>query len=192
MLVLRRLIKRDMFLRQFATILGLFFITKIRSATLATKIFKNQWYILFFAHKNADCIGERKTKHYTLLLAFDFIAHQVPDILIECLVLGLPNEANLVWWQMIWIHHTVASGCAYLGEQVTPCSFWCRNGSGAVAVYGCILAGGTLAVVVASAVLFGDFARKVMNRVFVNNLCHMCSAIEPNRPPRRAVRPLCC
>ena len=37
-----------------------------------------------------------KTKHYTLLLAFDFIAHQVPDILVECFVLGLPNEADLV------------------------------------------------------------------------------------------------
>ena len=131
-----------------------------------------------------------KTKHYTLLLAFDFIAHQVPDILIECLVLGLPNEANLVWWQMIWIHHTVASGCAYLGEQVTPCSFWCRNGSGAVAMYGCVLAVWAFAVIVASTILFRNFARKVMDWIFVNNLCHMCSAIEPNRPPRRAVRPL--
>ena len=37
-----------------------------------------------------------KTKHYTLLLAFDFITHEVPDILIECLVFGLPNEADLV------------------------------------------------------------------------------------------------
>ena len=37
-----------------------------------------------------------KTKHYTLLLAFDFITHEVPDILIECLVLGLPDKAYLV------------------------------------------------------------------------------------------------
>ena len=37
-----------------------------------------------------------KTKHYRLLLAFDFITHEVPDILIECLVFGLPNEADLV------------------------------------------------------------------------------------------------
>lgn len=37
-----------------------------------------------------------KTKHYTLLLAFDFITHEVPDVLIERLVLGLPNEADLV------------------------------------------------------------------------------------------------
>ena len=49
MLVLKRLIKRNLFYdnlrqlnRQLVTILGLFFITKIRSATLATKIFKNQ------------------------------------------------------------------------------------------------------------------------------------------------------
>ena len=60
------------------------------------------------------CLASRQ--HQWLLLAFDFITHEVPDILIECLVFGLPNEADLVWWQMIWIHHTVASGCAYLGE----------------------------------------------------------------------------
>ena len=60
------------------------------------------------------CLASRE--HQCLLLAFDFIAHEVPDILIECLVLGLPNEADLVWWQIIRIHHTVASGCAYLGE----------------------------------------------------------------------------
>ena len=116
------------------------------------------------------CLASRE--HHTLLLAFDFITHEVPDILIECFVFGLPDEADLVWWQIIRIHHTVASGCAYLGEQVTPCSFWCRNGSGAVAVYGCVLAVGTLAVVVASAVLFGDFAWKVMDWVFVGYYSH--------------------
>ena len=60
------------------------------------------------------CLASRK--HQWLLLAFDFITHEVPDILIECLVLGLPDKAYLVWWQIIRIHHTVASGCAYLGE----------------------------------------------------------------------------
>ena len=64
-----------------------------------------------------------KTKHYTLLLAFDFITHEVPDILIECLVFGLADEADLVSWKKVWIYHAVASGCAYLGEQVTPSSF---------------------------------------------------------------------
>ena len=39
-------------------------------------------------------------------------------------------------------------------------------------MYGCVLAVGTLAVVVASAVLFGDFARKVMDRVFVGYYSH--------------------
>ena len=61
-----------------------------------------------------------KTKHYTLLLAFDFIAHQVPDILIECLVLGLPNEADLVSWKKVWIHHTVASSGADILEGLIP------------------------------------------------------------------------
>ena len=64
-----------------------------------------------------------KTKHYTLLLAFDFIAHQVPNILVQSLVFGLPDKANLIHCYVVWIHHAVASGCAYLGEQVTPCSF---------------------------------------------------------------------
>ena len=57
-----------------------------------------------------------KTKHYTLLLAFDFITHEVPDILVQSLVLGLSDEANLIHCNVVWIHHTVASGCAYLGE----------------------------------------------------------------------------
>ena len=51
-----------------------------------------------------------------VLLAFDFITHEVPDILVECFVLGLSDEANLIHCNVVWIHHTVASGCAYLGE----------------------------------------------------------------------------
>ena len=68
-------------------------------------------------------LASEKTKHYTLLLAFDFIAHEVPDILVQGLVLGLHAEANLIHCDVVWIHQAVASGCAYLGEQVTPCSF---------------------------------------------------------------------
>ena len=60
------------------------------------------------------CLASRQ--HQWLLLAFDFIAHQVPDILVECFVLGLSDEANLIHCNVVWIHHTVASGCAYLGE----------------------------------------------------------------------------
>ena len=40
------------------------------------------------------CLASRE--HQWLLLAFDFITHEVPDVLIERLVLGLPNEADLV------------------------------------------------------------------------------------------------
>ena len=57
-----------------------------------------------------------KTKHYTLLLAFDFITHEVPDILVQGLVLGLHAEADLIHCDVIGIHQAVASGCAYLGE----------------------------------------------------------------------------
>ena len=58
-----------------------------------------------------------------VLLAFDFITHEVPDILVQGLVLGLHAEADLIHCDVVWIHQAVASGCAYLGEQVTPCSF---------------------------------------------------------------------
>ena len=119
-----------------------------------------------------------KTKHYTLLLAFDFITHEVPDILVQGLVLGLHAEADLIHCDVVWIYHAVASGSTYLSKCVTPSSFGCGNRCGTVAMYGCVLAVRLLAVVVASAVLFGDFAREVMDWVFVNNLCHMCSAMN--------------
>ena len=112
------------------------------------------------------------------LLAFYFITHEVPNILIECLVFRLLNKANLIRCDVVWIYHAVASGSTYLSKCVTPCAFGCGNRCGTVAMYGCVLAVGLLAVIVAGAVLFGDFARKVMDWVFVNNLCHMCSAIE--------------
>ena len=64
-----------------------------------------------------------KTKHYTLLLAFDFIAHQVPNILVQSLVLGLPDKANLIHCYVVWIHHAVASGCADLCEGVATSTF---------------------------------------------------------------------
>ena len=60
------------------------------------------------------CLASRK--HQWLLLAFDFITHEVPYILVQGLVLGLHAEADLIHCDVIWIHHTVASGCAYLGE----------------------------------------------------------------------------
>ena len=58
-----------------------------------------------------------------VLLAFYFITHEVPDILVQGLVLGLHAEADLIHCDVVGIHQAVASGCAYLGEQVTPCSF---------------------------------------------------------------------
>ena len=136
------------------------------------------------------CLASRQ--HQWLLLAFDFIAHQVPDILIQGLVLGLTAEVHLVLRHGSWVCQTYHSSLTNLCEGSAPIYFSLCQRRCAVAVNRSVLAVGTLAVVVASAVLFGDFARKVMDRVFVNNLCHMCSAIEPNRPPRRAVRPLRC
>ncbi len=43
-----------------------------------------------------NALVSEKTKHYTLLLAFDFITHEVPDILVQGLVLGLLAEVNLI------------------------------------------------------------------------------------------------
>ena len=63
------------------------------------------------------CLASRK--HQWLLLAFDFITHEVPYILVQGLVLGLHAEADLIHCDVVWIHQAVASGCAYLGEQVT-------------------------------------------------------------------------
>ena len=57
-----------------------------------------------------------KTKHYTLLLAFDFITHEIPYVLIERFVLGLSDKTYLVGWKGVWIHHTFSSSCADLGE----------------------------------------------------------------------------
>ena len=113
-----------------------------------------------------------------VLLAFQLVAHQVPDKLIPSLVLCLIDERYLVLRNVVRVHHTFASSSADLCEGVAPSTFRCRNRSGTFAMYGGVLAVGLLAVVVASAVLFGDFAREVMDWVFVNNLCHMCSAIE--------------
>ena len=55
-------------------------------------------------------------QHQWLLAVFDFLANHVPNVLIEGLVLGLADEADLVSWKKVWIHHTVASSGAYLGE----------------------------------------------------------------------------
>ena len=43
-----------------------------------------------------NALVSEKTKYYTLLLAFDFITHQVPNVLIQSLVLGLLAEVNLI------------------------------------------------------------------------------------------------
>ena len=127
---------------------------------------------MFFAHKNATALASEKTKHYTLLLAFDFIAHQVPDILIQGLVLGLTAEVHLVLRHGSWVCQTHHSSLTNLCEGSAPINFSLCQRRCAVAMNGGVLAVGALAVVVASAVLFGDFARKVMDWVFVGYYSH--------------------
>ena len=112
-----------------------------------------------------------------VLLAFQLVAHQVPNKLIPSLVLCLIDERYLVLRNVVRVHHTFASSCADLCEGVAPSTLFFRNWGCSFAMYGGVFAVGLLAVIIASAVLFGDFAREVMDRVFVNNLCHMCSEI---------------
>ena len=103
---------------------------------------------------------------------------EIEDESIESLVLGLLLEGCLVLHYLAWIFHAGMGAYCNSTELLLMRHLILRIRSGAIAVYGCVLAVGALAVVVASAVLFGDFARKVMDWVFVNNLCHSCSAIE--------------
>lgn len=60
------------------------------------------------------CLASRK--HQWLLLAFDFITHEVPDILIISLVLGLVAEGNLVLSDVVRVCHAVKSSLTDLLE----------------------------------------------------------------------------
>ena len=55
-----------------------------------------------------------------LLAVFDFLANHIPNVLIEGLVLGLADEADLVSWKKVWIHHAVASSGADILEGLIP------------------------------------------------------------------------
>ena len=114
-----------------------------------------------------------------VLLAVDqFLFADVEDKGIECFELGLLDECRLVACHESRIFQSFASHLCDLRELSAPCSFFLGNRCSTLATYRSVFAFGKLAVVVGSAVLFGDFAREVMDWVFVNNLCHMCSAIE--------------
>ena len=65
----------------------------------------------------------RRREHQWLLLAFDFIAHKVPDKLIPSLVLCLIDERYLVLRNVVRVHHTFASSSTDLREGVTPSTF---------------------------------------------------------------------
>ena len=142
--------------------------------------------------KEREYLGKYAEGSTIIRLSFVALPLEVEDIAVEGLVLGLLLEGCLVLHYLAWIFHAGTGGCADRLKLLLMRHFILRIRSNAFSWNGGVLAVGTLAVVVASAVLFRDFARKVMDWVFVNNLCHMCSAIEPNRPPRRAVRPLRC
>ena len=58
-----------------------------------------------------------------VLLAFQLLAHQVPDKLIPSLVLCLIDERYLVLRDVVRVHHTFASSSSDLREGVTPSTF---------------------------------------------------------------------
>ena len=94
-----------------------------------------------------------------LLAVFDFLAHEVPDILIPSFVPCLVAESDLVNCDVVRIHHTLASCGADVSKSLSPSqlssSHWCST----VTVNGGVSAVRAFAIVVASSVLFGDFAR---------------------------------
>ena len=123
-------------------------------------------------HNDVARISCRRFIIQRLLATFHLLPHHVPNILIESLVLGLVAEGDLVWCDVAWIHHTVASPSANISKGLSPCQFGCACWRSTITMNRSVLPIGTLTIVVASSVLFRNFARDMMYRVFKNYLCH--------------------
>ena len=113
-----------------------------------------------------------------LLPVLKLLFADVEDKCMDGFELGLLDERSLVACHESGIFQSFAGHLCDLRELSAPCSFFLGKRCSTLATYRSVFAFGKLAVVVGGAVLFGNFAREVMDRVFVNNLCHMCSAIE--------------
>ena len=117
------------------------------------------------------CLASRE--HQQFLLAIEeLLFADVEDKGIECFELGLLSKGSHVACHESWVFQSFASHLCDLRKLSAPCSFFLGNRCSTLATYRSVFAFGTLAVVVASAVLFGDFARKVMDRVFVGYYSH--------------------
>lgn len=100
---------------------------------------------------------------------------KVPNVLAQGLVLCLRLEGCYVGVQFCWVCHTRAGCCCHGGELLTVCAFLIGVRfilQVAFTANGGVLAFRLFAVVVGSAVLFGDFSRDVMNWVFVGYYSH--------------------
>ena len=86
--------------------------------------------------------------------------------------LGLLDERSLVACHERRIFQTFASHLCDLRELSAPCSFFLGNRCSTLATYRSVFAFRQLAVVVGGAVFFGDFAREVMDWVFVGYYSH--------------------
>ena len=128
--------------------------------------------------KEREYLGKYAEGSTIIRLSFVALPLEVEDIAVEGLVLGLLLEGSLVLHHLAWIFHAQAGRCCNGFKLLLMRHLILRIRSNALTRNGGVLAVGALAVVVASAILLRDFAREVMNRVFVNNLCHTCSAIE--------------
>ena len=123
-------------------------------------------------HNDVARISCRRFIIQRLLATLNLLSHKVPHILIPRFVLCLIAERQLINRNVVWIHHTLASSRANISKCLSPSQLRCAYRRSTITMNRSVLSIGTLAIVVASSVLFRNFARDMMYRVFKNYLCH--------------------
>jgi len=93
--------------------------------------------------------------------------------------LALVDKRHLVIGEVRQVHGTVLRCRAYSLEPSVDSHLRCGRRRGAVAVDGSEVETADALVVVARAVLLGDFARNVFDRVFVENFSHNVKVFNP-------------
>ena len=112
--------------------------------------------------------------------------HLVEDVSIQGLVLRLRSESRLVWCDVLWILHAVASTSDDLRELSVPCPLTSSEAGLLVGVtvggvvrigdHVCVV-GWRLTHVIDYAVFLGQLAADGFDRVNVSDFCHLCSAM---------------
>ena len=108
-------------------------------------------------------------------------AYNIPHVLVESFVLGLFDEAHLVAWKSVWIHHTLTSSVSNLSKDLVPVTLTSSQSHllvwvtvrGVTRIVNHVLVTGTcLAHIQYGAVGLSQFARNSFNRVNVSYFCH--------------------